>query len=73
MRYNMLQYAIRECCELHRWLEEEFNPLQLCEQVNQTFAVLREHEEYEEYSQYVESLQVAIVRLVKQVKEGFLE
>ena len=62
----MLQYAIPECRELHHWLEEEFNPLQLCEQVDKTFAVLREHGEY---SQYVESLEdVAIVRLIKQVK-----
>eukprot|EP00118_Oscarella_pearsei_P014685 m.127647 g.127647 ORF g.127647 m.127647 type:complete len:928 (+) comp37932_c0_seq24:2642-5425(+) len=69
LRYNMFQYAIPECRELYHWLEEEFNPLQLCQHVETIFAGLREHPEY---GQYVESLEdVAIVRLVKQVAQVY--
>ena len=61
----MIQFAIPEVQELYHWLEEEFNPLQLCHHVNSLFDALREKEEYAVYVKPLED--VVVMRLIKQV------
>ena len=65
-KYGMIQFGTPEVQELHNWLEEEFNPLQLCHHVNKLFGSLRENEVYKVYVEPLED--VTIMRLIKQAR-----
>ena len=65
VRYNVLQFLPPELQQLYQYLEEEFNPLLLCQRV---MPILEGLGDQEALSQYVEPLkEITLVRLIKQV------
>jgi translation initiation factor 3 subunit A len=68
-KYGMIQYGTPEVQELHHWLEEEFDPLQLCHHVSKLFDCLKENEGYKVYVEPLED--VTIMRLIKQVAQVY--
>ena len=61
----MLDYASPEIKNLYQWLEEDFDPLKLCKDVETVTNILSENEEM---STYVQPLQdIAVVKLLNQV------
>ena len=65
IKLNVLEYAMPEIKNLYQWLEVDFNPLEMCKDVESVTNILSENEEL---STYVKPLQdITIVKLLNQV------
>jgi translation initiation factor 3 subunit A len=68
VRMNVVALATPQLQELHLWLEEEFNPLQLCIKVNSIVENIKTEESSTGLVQYIPALQdVTLIRLIRQV------
>ncbi|XP_055536413.1 eukaryotic translation initiation factor 3 subunit A [Wyeomyia smithii] len=71
VRLNVLQLAAPQFQNLHRWLEVEFDPLNLCSHVQGVIDEITA-DENSPYTQYTQALQdVTLVRLVRQVSQVY--
>ncbi|XP_058450092.1 eukaryotic translation initiation factor 3 subunit A [Malaya genurostris] len=71
LRLNVLQLAAPQFQNLHRWLEIEFDPLNLCTHVQGVIEEITA-DENSPYTQYSQALQdVTLVRLVRQVSQVY--
>ncbi|XP_058811858.1 eukaryotic translation initiation factor 3 subunit A isoform X2 [Topomyia yanbarensis] len=71
LRLNVLQLAAPQFQNLHRWLEIEFDPLNLCSHVQGVIEEITA-DENSPYTQYSQALQdVTLVRLVRQVSQVY--
>ena len=62
---NVIDYAMPEIKNLYQWLEEDFDPLKLCKDVEGVTNILNENEDL---NTYVKPLQdIAVVKLLNQV------
>ncbi|XP_028403278.1 eukaryotic translation initiation factor 3 subunit A-like [Dendronephthya gigantea] len=69
IKLNVLDYAMPEIKNLYQWLEVDFNPLELCKDVEGVTNILSENEEL---STYVKPLQdITIVKLLNQVSQVY--
>ncbi|XP_059468760.1 eukaryotic translation initiation factor 3 subunit A isoform X2 [Neocloeon triangulifer] len=72
LRMNVINLATPHLQELHLWLEEEFNPLQLCTKVHSIIEKIRADETATGLVQYIPALQdVTHIRLVRQVSQVY--
>lgn len=70
IRHGVLSNAITPLQELYEVLETQFNPLDLCSQVDGMLKNLATFEDTDYLQQYIEPLQdVALVRLIKQISQ----
>ncbi len=66
---NLLPSVIPEISNLYKWLEEDFQPLTLCNKIKTILDFL---EGEEDYVQYVKPLrEISAVRMLKQVNKIF--
>ena len=73
VRMNVVALATPQLQELHLWLEEEFNPLQLCIKVNSIVENIKIEESSTGLVQYIPALQdVTLIRLIRQVIISFI-
>lgn len=71
LRLNVLQLAAPQFQNLYKWLEVEFDPLNLCERVQNIIQEITV-DENNPYAQYTQALQdVTLVRLVRQVSQVY--
>lgn len=71
LRLNVLQLAAPQFQNLYKWLEVEFDPLNLCERVQSIIEEITV-DENNPYGQYTQALQdVTLVRLVRQVSQVY--
>lgn len=71
LRQNVFQLALPQFQNLHKWLEVDYNPLNLCSNVQSVIDQIRADEE-NPLMQYIEALQdVTLVRLVRQVSQVY--
>lgn len=71
LRLNVLQLAAPQFQNLYKWLEVEFDPLNLCERVQGIIEEITV-DENNPYAQYTQALQdVTLVRLVRQVSQVY--
>lgn len=71
LRLNVVQLASPEFQNLYKWLEVEFDPLNLCAHVQSVIEVISV-DENSPYAQYTQALQdVTLVRLVRQVSQVY--
>lgn len=69
-RYGVLGNATERLQDLHNYLETEFNPLELCENVKERIAGIVGDPENDYLKEYIEPLQdVALVRFIKQISQ----
>ncbi|CAB3382914.1 Hypothetical predicted protein [Cloeon dipterum] len=72
LRMNVVSLATPQLQELHQWLEEEFNPLQLCSKVHSIIDRIRADESATGLVQYIPALQdVTHIRLIRQVSQVY--
>ena len=65
IKLNVIDYAMPEIKNLYQWLEEDFDPLKLCKDVEGVTNILNENEDL---NTYVKPLQdIAVVKLLNQV------
>lgn len=68
VRMNVVALATPQLQELHLWLEEEFNPLQLCIKVSSIVERIKTEDSSTGLVQYIPALQdVTLIRLIRQV------
>lgn len=66
---NVVALASKPLQNLYSWLEVEFHPLLLCENVYSVIQTLQAEESSATLQQYIPALQdVTLVRLIRQVK-----
>uniref|UniRef100_A0A8D8F007 Eukaryotic translation initiation factor 3 subunit A n=1 Tax=Culex pipiens TaxID=7175 RepID=A0A8D8F007_CULPI len=71
LRLNVLQLAAPQFQNLYKWLEVEFDPLNLCSRVQGVIEEITA-DENSPYTQYTQALQdVTLVRLVRQVSQVY--
>lgn len=71
-KLQVLQHAYPNLKDLYRWLEKDFNPLQLCKKVQSVVDELSEDEKYTDLTQYLNSIKdVAIIRLLKEIAQVY--
>ncbi|XP_055585643.1 eukaryotic translation initiation factor 3 subunit A [Uranotaenia lowii] len=71
LRLNVLQLAAPQFQNLYKWLEVEFDPLNLCSHVQSVIDEITA-DENSPYTQYTQALQdVTLVRLVRQVSQVY--
>ena len=71
LRANVYQMAMPQFQNLHKWLEVDYNPLNLCKNVEGVIDFIRADEK-NQFSQYIDALHdVTLVRLVRQVSQVY--
>ena len=65
IKLNVIDYAMPEIKNLYQWLEEDFDPLKLCKDVESVTNILSENEEMNTYVQPLQD--IAVVKLLNQV------
>lgn len=71
LRLNVLHLAAPQFQNLYKWLEVEFDPLNLCERIQSVIEEITV-DENNPYAQYTQALQdVTLVRLVRQVSQVY--
>ncbi|KAH1009215.1 hypothetical protein HUJ04_001605 [Dendroctonus ponderosae] len=72
VRVNVVNLATPQLQEVYRWLEVDFDPLNLCSHMNTIMEQLRAEESGAALQQYISALQdVTLVRLVRQVAQVY--
>ena len=62
---SVIPNVIPEIASLYQWIEVDFEPLKLCEKVNQVLNVIKD---LDDYQQYVKPLMdVTATRMLRQV------
>lgn len=71
-RLQVLQHSYSNLKNLYKWLEKDFNPLQLCKKVQSVIDEINGNEEYSELTIYLNSVKdVAIIRLLKEISQVY--
>ncbi|CAM1317879.1 EIF3A (predicted), partial [Pycnogonum litorale] len=72
IRQNVLPYAMTQIQELHKWLEIEFHPLDLCDRIDVCLKELEKNEELVELQHYIPAVQkISVMRLLFQVSQVY--
>lgn len=70
LRYGVLNNSIPPLTDLYEVLETQFNPLDLCTQVQNCLNNLKTFADHDYIGQYIEPVQdVAMCRLIKQISQ----
>ncbi|XP_040564646.1 eukaryotic translation initiation factor 3 subunit A [Lepeophtheirus salmonis] len=71
-RFGILQFATPEIQNLYQVLEVDFNPLKICNRVQEVLDYIDSAEDMSSLRQYIPSLkQVTLVRLLRQVSQSY--
>ncbi|GIY11436.1 hypothetical protein CEXT_184881 [Caerostris extrusa] len=72
VRFGIIHHAPPELKDLFQWLEIEFDPLKLCNRIQQCIDFLIAREDYPELCQYIPLIkEITIVRLVKEISQVY--
>lgn len=71
-KLQVLQHAYANLKDLYKWLEKDFNPLQLCKKVQTVIDEIDGDEKYADLTSYLSSIKnVAVIRLLKEISQVY--
>ena len=62
---SVIPNVIPEIASLYQWIEVDFEPLKLCEKVNQVLNVIKDLDDYQQYIKPL--MDVTATRMLRQV------